>query len=83
MDGDYAKISKLDIEQETGPDSGQKGSYYIENPLKCDEGYTYDSQLSIHKRSHTGEKLFKCNFLSKTYFVYSYKDSHWRKTIQM
>ena len=36
LDSDYAKISKLYIEQETGPESSQKGSYSIEKPLKCD-----------------------------------------------
>ena len=29
--------------------------------------YTYDSQLSIHKRSHTGEKIFNFNFCDKAF----------------
>lgn len=56
------------------------------------QGFSRNSELVVHKRSHTGEKPYKCSQLAivtrVSHFsgnnnLRKHKDTHWGETIPM
>lgn len=75
MAGSHVKAPQLDMDiliqtMKTGEPSGRRRKMH--QCPNCDKCYKHQSTLAMHKKTHTGEYKFKCEYCDKEFYLAEY-----------
>lgn len=78
----YVKTPKLDLDtlvqtMRSGEANGRRSRKLHQCP-DCDKCYRHQSTLAMHKKVHTGEYKYKCEYCQKEFYLAEYYNRHMR-----